>query len=71
MTEPFNFFVELFQSFKTEVPAYSILHRTPDAFRTGQHRFKLTFTQMPFVLLFLRLFPFPILLQEVCDLLWH
>ena len=54
-----------------EVPEHLILHGTPDTIRTGQHRFKLTFTQMPFVLLFLRLFPFPILLQEVCDLLWH
>ena len=59
------------QSFKLEVPEYSILHGTPDTIRTEQHRFKLTFTQMPFVLFLLRLFPLPILLQEVCDLLWH
>ena len=39
--------------------------------RTGQHRFKLTFTQVPCVLLLLRLFPFSILLKDVCDLLWH
>ena len=31
----------------------------------------LTFTQVPCVLLLLRLFPFSILLKEVCDLLWH
>ena len=59
------------QTFQLEVPEHRILHGTPDTIRAGQHRFKLTFTQMPFVLLFLRLFPFPILLQEVCDLLWH
>ena len=39
------------QIFKPEVPERRILHGTPNAIRTGQHRFKLTFTQMPCVLL--------------------
>ena len=52
------------QTFQLEVPEYSILHGTPDTIRTEQHRFKLTFTQMPMVPLVLRLFPLPILLQE-------
>ena len=43
------------QSFKLEVPEYSILHGTPDTVRTEQHRFKITFTQMPMVPLVLRL----------------
>ena len=59
------------QIFKPEVPEHCILHGAPDALQTGQHRFKLTFTQVPCVLLFLRPFPFSILLKEVCDLLWH
>ena len=59
------------QIFKPEVPEHCILHGTLDAIRTGQHRFKLTFTQVPCVLPLLRLFPFSILLKEVCDLLWH
>ena len=59
------------QIFKPEVPEHRILHGTLDALKTGQHRFKLTFTQVPCVLLLLRLFPFSILLKEVCDLLWH
>ena len=59
------------QIFKPEVPEHRILRGTLDAFQTGQHRFKLTFTQVPCVLLFLRPFPFSILLKEVCDLLWH
>ena len=59
------------QIFKPEVPEHRILHGTLDAIRTGRHRFKLTFTQVPCVLLVLRLFPFSILLKEVCDLLWH
>ena len=59
------------QIFKPEVPEHRILHGTLDALQTGQHRFKLTFTQVPCVLLLLRLFPFSILLKEVCDLLWH
>ena len=53
------------------VSEQAILHGTLDALRTGRHRFKLTFTQVPCVLLLLRLFPFSILLKEVCDLLWH
>ena len=36
---------------------------SPDAIRTGRHRFKLTFTQVPCVLFVLRLLPFPILLK--------
>ena len=63
--------VGLPQTFQLEVPERRIFHGAPDAGRTGQHRFKLTFTQVPLVLLILRLFPLPILLQEVCDLLWH
>ena len=59
------------QIFKPKVPEHCILHGTLDAIRTGRHRFKLTFTQVPCVLLFLRLFSFSILLKEVCDLLWH
>ena len=59
------------QIFKLEVPEHRILHGTLDALQIGQHRFKLTFTQVPCVLLLLRLFPFSILLEEVCDLLWH
>ena len=59
------------QTFQLEVPERRILHRTPDTDQTGQHRFKLTFTQVPFVPLFPRLFPLPILLQEVRDLPWH
>ena len=59
------------QIFKPEVPKRRILHGPLDTIPAGQHRFKRTFTQMPCVLLFLRLFPLPILLQEVCDLLWH
>ena len=59
------------QIFKPEVPERRILHGTPDAIRSGRHRFKLTFTQVPRVLFVLRLLPFPILLKEVRDLLWH
>lgn len=59
------------QSFKLEVPEYSILRRMPDALRTEQHCFKRTFTQMPLVPFLLRLFPSPILLQKVRGLLWH
>ena len=39
------------QIFKLEVPERRILHGTLDAIRTGRHRFKLTFTQVPCVLL--------------------
>ena len=59
------------QIFKLEVPERRILHGSPDAIRTGRHRFKLTFTQVPCVLFVLRLLPFPILLKEVRDLLWY
>ena len=59
------------QIFKPEVPERRILHGTLDALQTGQHRFKLTFTQVPCVLLVLRLLPVPILLKEVRDLLWY
>ena len=59
------------QIFKPEVPEHRILHGTLDALKTGQHCFKLTLPQVPCVLLLLRLFPFSILLKEVCDLLWH
>lgn len=37
----------LSQIFKSEVPEDSILHGTPDTIRAEQHRFKLTFTQVP------------------------
>ena len=59
------------QIFKPKVPEHRILHGTLDALQTGQRRFKLTFTQVPCVLLVLRLLPFSILLKEVRDLLWH
>ena len=39
------------QIFKPEVPEHRILHGTLGALQTGQHRFKLTFTQVPCVLL--------------------
>ena len=45
-----------------EVLEHCILHGTPDTLQAGQHRFKLTFTQMPLVPLILCPFPFPILL---------
>ena len=38
------------QIFKLEVSERRILHGSPDAIRTGRHRFKLTFTQVPCVL---------------------
>ena len=38
------------QIFKPEVPERRTLHGSPDAIRTGRHRFKLTFTQVPCVL---------------------
>ena len=57
------------QIFKPEVPERRTFHGTPNASQTRQLRFKLTFTQMPFVPLILCLFPFPILLQKVRDLL--
>ena len=59
------------QIFKPEVLERFIFYGMPDTFRTEQHRFKLTSAQMPVVLLILCLLPFSILLQEVCDLLWH
>ena len=50
------------QTFQLEVPERRILHGTPDTLQAGQHRFKLTFTQMTLVPLILCPFPFPILL---------
>lgn len=66
-----QFFHGISQNFKLEVLEYFIFHRTPDTSLAGQHRFKLTSTQMPGVPPVLCLFPFPISLQKVCDLLWR
>ncbi len=59
------------QIFKRGVPEYRLLHRTPGQHMAGQHCFKLTSTQMPFVLPGLGLRTLSILLQEFRDLLWH
>ncbi len=53
------------QIFKTEVPRNNIIHRMQGPLLWGQHRFKLTFTKMPFVPLGFRLLPFPILLEKI------
>ena len=59
------------QIFKLEVPEYIPLQRTPGWHMAGQHRFKLTSTQMPLVLPGLGLRALSVLLQKFRDLLWH
>ena len=59
------------QIFKLEVPEYSVLQRMLRRGIAGQHRFKLTFTQMPLVLPVLCLAALSILFQEIRDLIWH